>query len=49
MSAWVIGDTMSRIRPLTLHSLVVETSNPYVATLVAKTKIRDSELTSATR
>jgi alpha-mannosidase len=46
MSAWVIGDTMSRVGPLTLHSLVVETSNPYVATLVAKAKVRDSELTT---
>jgi alpha-mannosidase len=45
MSAWVIGDTMSRVRPLPLHSLAVETSNPYVATLVAKAKVRDSDLT----
>jgi alpha-mannosidase len=45
MSAWVIGDTMSRVRPLTLHSLAVEASNPYVATLVAKAKVRDSDLT----
>ncbi len=45
MSAWVIGDTMSRIRPLALRSLAVETSNPYVATLVAKARVRDSELT----
>jgi alpha-mannosidase len=44
MSAWVIGDTMSRTRPLPVHSLVVE-SNPYVATLVAKAKVRDSHLT----
>jgi alpha-mannosidase len=44
MSAWVIGDTMSRTRPLVLHSLAVE-SNPYVATLVAKAKVRDSDLT----
>jgi len=46
MSAWVIGDTMSRVRPLTLQSLAVETSNRYLATLVAKAKIRDSELTA---
>jgi alpha-mannosidase len=45
MSAWVIGDVMSRARPLTLHTLAVETSNPYVATLVAKAKVRDSDLT----
>jgi alpha-mannosidase len=45
MSAWVIGDTMSRLRPLALRALEVETSNPYVATLVAKAKVRDSEVT----
>jgi alpha-mannosidase len=45
MSAWVIGDVMSRVRPLTLHALAVETSNPYVATLVAKARVRDSDLT----
>jgi alpha-mannosidase len=44
MSAWVIGDTMSRTRPLPLHSLTVE-GNPYVATLVARAKVRDSDLT----
>jgi alpha-mannosidase len=44
MSAWVIGDTMSRVRPLAVHSLAVE-SNPYVATLVAKARVRDSEVT----
>jgi alpha-mannosidase len=44
MSAWVIGDTMSRTRPLPVRSLTVE-SNPYVATLVARTKVRDSDLT----
>jgi alpha-mannosidase len=44
MSAWVIGDTMSRTRPLPLHSLAVE-SNPCVATLVAKARVRDSDLT----
>jgi len=44
MSAWVIGDTMSRTQPLVLHTLAVE-SNPYVATLVAKAKVRDSDLT----
>jgi alpha-mannosidase len=44
MSAWVIGGVMSRVRPLVLHALAVETSNPYVATLVAKAKVRDSDL-----
>jgi alpha-mannosidase len=44
MSAWVIGDTMTRTRPLPLHALAVE-SNPYVATLEAKAKVRDSDLT----
>jgi alpha-mannosidase len=44
MSAWVIGDTMSRTRPLALHALAVE-SSPYVATLVAKAKVRASDLT----
>ena len=48
MSAWVIGDAMSRVRPLALHALAVETSNPYVATLVAKAKVGDSELTLRT-
>jgi alpha-mannosidase len=45
MSAWSIGDTMSRIHPLEVHSLVADTKNPYVATLVAKAKLRQSELT----
>ena len=45
MSAWVIGDIHSRVRPLPLHALAVETNNPYVATLVAKARVRDSELT----
>jgi alpha-mannosidase len=44
MSAWVIGDPMSRTRPLPVRSLAVE-SNPCVATLVAKAKVRDSDLT----
>jgi alpha-mannosidase len=44
MSAWVIGDTMSRVRPLALHALAVETNNPYVAKLAAKARVRDSEL-----
>jgi alpha-mannosidase len=45
MSAWSIGDTMSRIHPLEVHSLVADTKNPYLATLVAKAKLRQSELT----
>jgi alpha-mannosidase len=44
MSAWVIGDTMTRTRPLPLRSLAVE-GNPYVATLVARARVRDSDLT----
>jgi alpha-mannosidase len=45
MSAWEIGDTMSRLRPLALHALGVEAGDPYVATLVAKAKVRESEVT----
>jgi alpha-mannosidase len=44
MSAWVIGDTMSRTRPLPVHALTVD-STAYAATLVARTKVRDSDLT----
>jgi alpha-mannosidase len=44
MSAWVIGDTMSRTRPLPVRSLAVE-SGAYFATLVAKSKVHDSDLT----
>jgi alpha-mannosidase len=44
MSAWAIGDTMSRTRPLPVRSLTVE-SNRYAATLVVKTRVRDSDLT----
>ena len=47
MSAWVIGDAMSRVRPLALHALAVETGNPYVATLVAKAKVGASDSDAA--
>jgi alpha-mannosidase len=44
MSAWVIGDTMSRLFPLEVHALAVQ-SNPYAASVVAKAKVKQSEAT----
>jgi alpha-mannosidase len=44
MSAWVIGDTMSRLFPLPVHSLDAP-SGPYGARVVARAKVKGSQAT----
>jgi alpha-mannosidase len=44
MSAWVIGDTMARLFPLEVRALSVQ-ANPYVASVVEKVKVKESEVT----
>ncbi len=44
-TAWVIGDIQSSTSPLELDSLALDLKGPYVATLAAKLKIKDSSAT----
>ena len=45
MSAWIIGDPKSCTFPLELESFGPELTGPYVATMVAKLKVKDSSAT----
>jgi alpha-mannosidase len=44
-TAWVIGDIQARESPLPLDALALDLKGPYVATLAAKLKIKDSTAT----
>ena len=44
-TAWIIGDIQTREHPLALDSLALDLKGPYVATLVAKLKIKNSTAT----
>lgn len=45
MSSWVIQDTKKRVCPLELDSLKVDQNNPYLASIQAKAKLNQSQIT----